>query len=523
MRTLAAADLLIVAAYLFAVGFIGYRVGRRQKTTAQYFVANRRLPGWAVAFSIIGTVISSVSFIALPGAAFARDWRLIVPNLTVPVVLVFVTLVIVPFYRRVVGMSSYEYLERRFGVLARLYGSFGFVILRTVDLGFTLLLTAIAVEVITGWDIHWVIAGVGLFTIIYTLLGGIEAVVWNDVLQGLVLASGALTILYNVLFRAPAAAAAVVGKAWEGGRFGLGDFTLSWGSLFGEHPTFWMFAITGFAHFGRSYIVEQNMVQRYLVARTNREAQRATFTGAMLCLVIWLTFSFIGSCLWAYYQYSASPLPAEVTARPDNILPHFIATQLPHGLIGLILAAILAAAMQNFSADLTSVATVTTQDYYARFRPGSTDSQRLLFGRLGVLVVGLLATGVALQLTQSRTRAVYEVFVVLASIVAGGILGLFALGFFSTRATRRGAYWGLACCVAFVAWATLSGPLKVDLGWNFRMHPIMIGLISHVVVFAGGFIASIGIKDARSDLAGLTLWSLHQVRKDKETVRAGNS
>ncbi|MCS7025070.1 MAG: sodium/solute symporter [Bryobacteraceae bacterium] len=507
MRSLSALDAAVVFVYLCAVAAIGYRVSRRQRTTADFFLANRALPGWAVAFSIIGTVISSVSFVALPGAAFARDWRLLAPNLTVPLVLIFVTIFVVPFYRRVVRMSSYEYLERRFGVGARLYCSAGFVVLRTVDLAFTLLLTGIAVEVITGWEIRAVIAGIVFCTLIYTLLGGIEAVVWNDVLQGLVLACGALTVLSKVLWGGPASAGELVGTAWRGGKFGLGDFTLSWESLFGSQPTFWMFAVTGFAHFGRSYLVEQNMVQRYLVARTDREAQRATLVGALSCFAIWLTFSFLGSALWGYYQLAGQPLPESVTSQPDNILPYFIATALPAGVVGLILAAILAAAMQSFSADLTSVATVITQDYYARFAPGSSETSRLLVGRMGLTVVGLAAGLVAVQLTSARTRAVYEVFVTLASMVAGGVLGLFALGFLTRRGSAKGAYTGLVVCLLFVGWATLTGPLRVDLGVNYTMHPVLIGLLSHVLMFVTGYGASWFWRDRQGAERELTVWS----------------
>lgn len=510
MSSLAPIDVAIILAYLIVIAAVSYVVGRRQRTTAGYFVANRSLPGWAVAFSIVGTVISSVSFVALPGAAFARDWRLIVPNLSVPLVLVFVAAVIVPFYRRVIGMSSYEYLERRFGVLARLYGSAGFLILRTIDLGFTLLLTAIAVEVITGWDIRTVIAGIGVFTVVYTLMGGMEAVVWNDVVQGLVLATGAASVLYQVLATAPAPAGEVIRTAWNASRFSLGDYTLSWQSLFGSDPTFWMFLASGIAHFGRSYLVEQNIVQRYLVARSDHEARKAVLTGASSCLVIWLTFSLLGSCLWAYYHLSPGSLPTEVAAKPDNIVPYFISTHVPHGLIGLILAAILAAAMQAFSADLTSVATVATSDYFARFRPTSSDAQRLLFGRASVLVGGVLATAMALHLTESRTRAVYEIFVILASIVAGGILGLFALGFLTRRANRPGAYLGLAACALFVTWATVTGPLRIDLGWNFRMHPLMIGLASHIVLFVAGYAGSFLFREPTGDLTGLTIHEYRQ-------------
>jgi SSS family solute:Na+ symporter len=475
-----------------------------------------------VSFSIVGTVISSVSFVALPGAAFADNWRLIVPNLTVPLVLVIATLVIVPFYRRVIGMSSYEYLERRFGLGARLYGSFGFLLLRTVDLGFTLLLTAIAVEVMTGWDIRTVVVGIGLFTLIYTLVGGIEAVVWNDVLQGLILLTGMVLVLAIVLFRPEGGPWAVLSLGYRGGKFSLGDYALSWESLFADRPTVWIFILMGLSHFGRSYLVEQNMVQRYLVARSDREAQRATLTGALLCVFIWLTFSTIGSSLWAFYRVTGETLPPEVLQKPDNILPYFVATQFPQGLMGLLLAAILAAAMQAFSADLTSVATVATQDYYARFLPGSSDRARLLFGRCAVLVGGLMATGVALQLTQQRTRAVYEVFVILAAVLAGGMLGLFAAGFLSTKTTGLGAYVGISSCLLFVLWATLTGPLGVDLRFNYTMNSILIGVISHPLLFVVTYLASVTLGGRRNDLAGLTIWNLRgQLREPAEAFRAG--
>jgi SSS family solute:Na+ symporter len=499
---------LTILLYLSAVAMIGIWVGRRQRTTAEYFVANRRLPGWAVSFSIIGTVISSVSFVALPGAAFAENWRLIVPNLTVPLVLIVVTLIIVPFYRRVIGMSSYEYLERRFGLGARLYGSFGFLLLRTVDLGFTLLLTAIAVEVLTGWDIRYVVVGIGLFTLIYTLIGGIEAVVWNDVLQGLVLVTGMLLLLAIVLFRPEGGPLAVLSMGYQHGKFSLGDYSLSWESLFADRPTVWIFLLVGISHFGRSYMVEQNMVQRYLVARTDREAQQATLIGALLCVAIWITFSTIGSSLWSFYQITGETLPAEVLQKPDNIIPYFVATQFPRGLVGLLLAAILAAAMQAFSADLTSVATVATQDYFARFLPQSSDRARLFFGRCAVLAGGLMAVGVALQLTQERTRAVYEIFVILAAVLAGGMLGLFAAGFLSTRTTGRGAYVGISTCLLFVLWGTVTGPLKVDLGVNFEMHSVVIGILSHPLLFGVTYASSLVLGGKRTDLSGLTIWNL---------------
>jgi SSS family solute:Na+ symporter len=228
----------------------------------------------------------------------------------------------------------------------------------------------------------------------------------------------------------------------------------------------------------------------------------------------------IGACLWAFYQMTGATLPAAIQQKPDNILPYFVATQLPSGLVGLILAGILAAAMQAFSADLTSVATVATQDYFGRFRPQSTDRTRLLFGRCSVLMGGGLAALVALQLTSGRNRAIYELVPTLMSILAGGMLGLFALGFMSKRATGRGAYWGIGVCALFVFWATVTGPLKVDLGLNFHLNPLLIGILSHVILFAAGYLASCGLGGNRPELAGLTIWNLRsgQPRRAKEAI-----
>ncbi len=507
MRSQHLIDYVVIAAYFLIIGAIGFWAARRKKkTTDDYFLANRRMPGWIVGFAIVGTVISSVSFVAHPGAAFARNWWLVVPNMMVPFVLLFVVIFVVPFYRRVVRMSSYEYLEQRFGYLARFYGSTGFLLLRTIDLAFTLLLTAIAVEVMTGWDIRMVIVAIGLFTILYTLIGGIEAVVYTDVLQGLVLATAAISIVIIILWRPEGGPATVIYTGYSGGKFGLGDLSFNWQSVFGAQPTFWILALSGLFHFGRAYMTEPNMVQRYLIARSDREAQRGVLAGALACLPIWLTFAFIGSCLWAFYRLTAHEIPADVLQQPDNILPHFIATQLPPGLVGLILAAILSACNSSVSSDLNSVGTVVTQDYFTRALPNTSERARLLFGRCAVLVTGILCVCTALILISARAKALVELIVTLGMIFSGGMLGLFALGFFSKRATRRGAYIGMAICLTFILWAVLTGPLKVDLGFNFQMHPIMIGVFSHFILFASGYLASLAFGGYRPDVAGLTIW-----------------
>ena len=502
MNALQTLDYAVIAVYLVAIAAIGLWYARGQRTTDDYFLAGRTIPGWAVGFSLVGTIISSVSFVALPGTAFSGGWRLWIPNLMALPVLLFVMAYIVPFYRRVVRMSSYEYLERRFGVGARLYGAASFLVLRIVDLGFTLLLTAIAVEVMTGWDIYLVLAGVGIFTLIYTVLGGVQAVIWTDVVQGVILFTGALILLAILLFTPPAGPAGVLTAAYEGGRFSLGDFGLA---SSGDRATFWLLALAGLIHFGRSYATEQNMVQRYLVARTDRDARRGIMVGVIGSVLTWTIFFFIGSCLWAFFQLTAADLPADVAQRPDDIVPYFIVHWVPQGLVGLLLAAILAAANSTVSADLNSVATVATQDFFVRVRPTSDDRERLWFGRAAVLIAGLASMATAAFLAARRGRAVYEIFVTLSMILAGGMLGLFALGFFARDATRRGVYAAIVVCMVFVLWATITGPLDVDIGMNFKMHPITIGIFGNLIMLVTGWTASRFLGGPKADLAGLTL------------------
>src|SRR5688572_19864587 len=209
-------DLIVIAIYFIIIAGIGFYATRGKKTSEQYFVAGRSIPMWAVAFTIMATIISTGTFVGHPGTAYQKGLILLVPHLLVPFVLLAVAKVVVPFYRRVVRMSAYEYIGQRFGVGGRFYTSFGFLADRIFDLGVTLVTTALAINVLTGWDLRTVILGVGVFTILYTMAGGMEAVVWTDVVQGVVLMVGGVFVLGRLLF-APEAGPpfAVVAETWR--------------------------------------------------------------------------------------------------------------------------------------------------------------------------------------------------------------------------------------------------------------------------------------------------------------------
>lgn len=507
--SLHALDLVVILLYFLLIAWIGFRVSRKTDSSADYFIGGRSLPGWVVSFTLMGTLIGTGTFVGHPGTSYQKGFILLLPHMLLPAVLLVVAKFIVPFYRRVVRMSAYEYIGQRFGLGGRLYTSFGFLADRVFDIGVTLVTTAIAINVLTGWELKQVIFGVALFTAAYTMLGGIKAVVWTDVAQGTILILGGSYVLLRLLF-APEAGAplSVLGEAWRGGRMALGSWEWSWRSLFDTHTTtIWLFLITYAVQWTRRYVTDQHMVQRYLIARTDREASRAAFTGALICVPVYAIFILIGACLYGFFALAKVPGP-EIG---DNVMPYFMANYLPAGFLGLVIAAILAAAMSTVSSDLNSVATVVTADYFSTFFPRASDGSRLLCGRVMVVIGGLLAAVSAVLLIPEKGMApVLERALTIAAILSGGTLGLFCLGFLTRTATRRGCYIGMACCVVFLTWAILSQPKQriVDFGFNFEMNPILIGVFGHLVLFGCGWLASRLFGGHRPDnVDDLTFWS----------------
>lgn len=486
-------DYLIVAVYLVIVAAIGLSLSRGQETPAKYFLADKQMPQWAVGFTLMATLISSTTLIAHPAIVYQKSMILVPGFLVMPLVLVTVAVYIVPFYRRVVGMSAYEFIGKRFGLGGRMYTSFGFLMSRVFGTGVSLVTTSIAVNVMTGWDLGTVIVCVAMFTALYTLFGGITAVVFTDVVQAVILMLGGLAILVRLLF-APEldSAFAVVREAWGAGKFSLGSAELSVASLYDtDERTIWMFTIAMAIQWSRRYICDQAMVQRYLIAKTEREAVRGTLFGAALSVPVLITFNLIGAFLFGFYSLSG----VEEPAIGDHVLPHFIVNYLPVGLVGLILAAILAASMSSISSDLNSISTVVTRDYFARFAPSLSQKAQLRIGRTVVLVAGAAAAYIGVLLMPTETSApVAERAVVITVIVSAGALGVFALGFLTRRGTRRGCYAGIVACLLFTAWGVLTEPTTrvIDLGsMNFEMNPIMIGLFGHVISFGVGYVVSL--------------------------------
>jgi SSS family solute:Na+ symporter len=495
-------DAIVVVGYMAVMIAIGLRFSRRQTTTEAYFVAKRSVPAWALAMSMLATIVSAVTFIAYPGSGYAGNWSMLVPGVMVVVVLGVVGAVIIPFYRHVVGMSAYEYFEKRFGYPARAYSSAAFVVGSFSKMAFVVYLLALTLSSITGWRLESVVAGVAAITIFYTLLGGLEAVIWADVVQGFILWFGIAACVGYLFFLAPGGPSAVFALAHANHKFSLGSpaFVFS-------KPTIIVLSLYGLFWYLQKYTADQTMVQRYLASKTDKDALRGLIIGAALCIPVWMLFMLIGTQLWAFYRLTGELLPSYIS-KADQVFPYFIQTHLPAGIAGLFIAALFGAATATLSSDLNCISVVVVEDFYRKLRPQATDRRRLRVAKCFVAIFGVLAAMSAIQLGHTQGTAL-SLWYTISAIVAGGLAGLFLLGFLSTRANRQGAYIGIAASLVFTAWATLTlnGGSIVNLGkYNFPLHDFMIGVVGHVVLLVVGYLASFLFHGAARSAEGLTLW-----------------
>jgi len=508
-------DYIVIIAYLGFVVLLGIHFSKRQKDTDRYYKGGRQIPPWAVGMSILATLISSITFLAYPGAGFTGNWVLLVQGLMVPIVLVGLIWFIVPMYRKVIGLSAYEYFEKRFGFFGRLYSSIAFFFAHFTKMGTVFYLLALALTTMIGLDkfasgTYWVIIALGILVIIYTLLGGIEAVVWCDVVQGFMLVAGGLVCVFILLFVPEGGPAAVLSKAAH--KINLAPYDFAWDM---KVKGFWVLAINGIFYAIQKYGTDQTIVQRFLLSKTNKGAIKAALMGALLCVPVWTLFMFIGSCLWAFYDTSTAPVLTNLTAEQalpagvmgDKVFPHFITSQLPMGLSGLIIAALCAAALSSLDSDLNCLSAIGVEDYYTRIKPNATDKQKLKTGRIIVAVCGVFAILIASAYVKLGGKAILGTVFSLYAIFSGGIAGLFILAFFTRRANKKGIYIGIVACIIFTAFAVLTST-KFDLGqrdaagnvvkqlvincgdWNFKHDKYMLQVYSNVVLFVVGYLAS---------------------------------
>ena len=499
--TLATLDILVLLLYVAAVIAFGCWFVRKSGTTGEFMAAGGALPGWAVGMSIFGTYLSSNTFLGNPGKSYGGNYNAYVFTLSLPVAAWVATKYFVPFYRRSGEISAYHHLEKRFGLWARTYAMACYVLTQIARMGTIMFGVALGLSALTGWDVTAIIVATGVLVTLYTLLGGIEAVIWTDVIQSIVLMGGAIVILAMLLIGMPDGPGQSFTIAAESGKLSLGSWDLDFTS-----STVWVVLLFGLFINLTNFGIDQSFVQRYHTADSEAAAKRSVWVGALMYIPISLLFFMIGSALFTYYQTHPAMLqevtdavaaersvdPDTLTAADigDKVLPHFIATQLPPGLAGLLIAAIFAAAMSSIDTSLNSSATVILKDVYQRYvDPDVSERRSMTVLRVATIGVGLIGTSVAVALIGQKS--ILDAWWKLQGIFAGGMLGLFILGIIARRARGGVAMLSVILGVLVIGWMTFS-PGIADLPSYLRnpLHANMTIVVGTLTIFLVGVLVS---------------------------------
>lgn len=463
------ADTLVLILYAVVLIVMGFVYMRKSKTSEQFMVAGRGIPAWAAGLAVMSAYTSSISYIAVPGKAYDTNWHpLIFALMAIPVAW-FINRYVVPYYREKNIISVYAYLEEKMGTWARIYASFSFVLFMIGRTAVVLYLSSLLLSQFIETDIRYLILIIGAITIIYTLMGGMEAVIWTDVMQSVIMIGGILvigTILTLDTFSKPEF---LIQNALAANKFSLGETALSFNSR-----TIWVMIIYGITENLRNLMADQNYTQKFSSVPDVKKARKSVWIAVLIYLPLTAIFLYIGTTLFAFYSGSEHVL-SESVIKGDEVFPYFIAHELPAGLKGLIIAAILAASMSTIDSALNCSATVLFVDYFKKyFRPGISEKRSVAFLRLTTIVWGLL--GIAFALLMIRAKSALDIWWQIAGIFGGGILGLFLLGIFNVKITLKQGILTVVLSILIIVWGSFFRDLPGNLHWlECRIDPIIIG------------------------------------------------
>lgn len=484
-------DYATLAAYLALLIGMGFYFSSREQDTDDFFLAGRRIPSWACGLSLFGTSISAISFMAIPALVYRTNWVYFFGNMMIIAVPFFIIRFYLPFFRQLGVSSAYEYLEKRFGVAARLLGSGAFVALQFARMGIVLYLPALALAAVTGFDIYGCILLMGIVATVYTVLGGIEAVIWTDVLQVVITFGGALLSFFIITSGVPGGISQIISMGVAEGKFQAANLT--WDAT---TTALWVVILGNFFKFVIPYSSDQTCIQRYLTTPDEKQAARAIWINAAMSVPGWSLFFAVGTALWAFYK--VHPELLNPVAQTDEIFPWFMAQQLPMGIAGLAIAALLAASMSSLDSSMNSMAMALTTDFYRRFRGPRSEQHFLSWARAVTVGLGIAGTGLALYLAAHPGGSMWDQFQKITGLLGSGLAGLFAAGIFTRRTSSRGIVLGFAVSAIL---------LYVVSSWQM-VHFFLYGGIGILSCFIAGWLASWLLPDREKNLAGLTLYTL---------------
>lgn len=480
-------DLIVFIVLTFGNVILGASFFFKNKTSAQFTSGGGKLPAWIVGMSIFATFVSSISFLALPGKAYMSNWNAFVFSLSIPIASILAVKFFVPLYRGIGSISAYNYLEIRFGAWARIYASICYMLTQLMRTGAILLLLALPINVLFGWDVKTIIIFTGIAVTAYSMLGGIQAVIWTDAIQGIILIIGAIVCAVILTFSMPEGPGQIFEIAAANHKFSLGSFGPSL-----TDSTFWVILIYGLFINLQNYGIDQNYVQRYMTTSSLKEAKSSALFGSLLYVPVSIVFFYIGTALFAYYTAHPGFLPAElkVPGAGDKVFPYFIVNGLPAGVTGLLIASIFAAGMSTVATSLNSSATIILSDYYKRYFnkvANEKSSMKILYS--SSLIFGVLGTLIALALV--GVKSVLDAWWGLASIFSGGMLGLFLLGYLSKRVRNIDAVIGVIIGAIIIIWMSLS-PIYFNKGnllvFRSPFHSNLTIVFGTLAIFLVGFV-----------------------------------
>lgn len=479
-------DLIVFFLYIGGIALFGGSFFKKNRTSTSYTLGNNDIPGWVITMSIFATFVSSISYLALPGNAFQSNWNAFAFSLSLPIASLIAVKFFVPLYRKINSPSAYTYMEQRFGPWARIYVSLCYLLTQLMRIGTILYLLALTLNAVIGWDIATIIIFTGIVVAVYSMLGGITAVLWTDAIQGVILIFGALVCVGFVLFSMPEGPGQVFKIALENEKFGIGSFGTSL-----SEPTFWVVLIYGVFINLQNYGIDQNYVQRYMASKSDKDAQRSALVGGLLYVPISALFLFIGTSLFAYYE-SAASLPADLhgSGMADRVFPYFIVNVLPAGLSGLLVASIFAAGMSTISTSFNSSATVFLTDYYNKyFKKSASDKEGMRVLYISSAIISIIGIGIAIAMI--NVKSALDAWWKLASIFSGGMLGLFLLGVLSRSKNTLGAIIGTVAGLLVILWLSLSDVFLGETAIGNSFHTYLTIVFGTVVIFLIGFVISI--------------------------------
>jgi SSS family transporter len=427
---------ILLIVYLVILAWMGWYFSKRQKNTNDFFKGGGRIPWWAAGLSIFGTVLSAITFMAIPAKTYSSDWSYFMYNMGIVLVAPLIILLFVPYFRKQNVTTAYEFLEYRFNLATRLIGSLFFILFQIGRMAIVLLLPSIALSIVTGVNVIVCILIMGLVSMIYTSIGGIEAVVWTDVIQVIILLGGALLSLIIISLEISGGLIGIINQGLEQEKFNIINVVFDL-----KKPVLWTVLVGSLFANLTTYGTDQTIVQRYLSVKSQRAAEKSVWTNALLSIPASLLFFMIGTALFVFYRHYPDQLSISLS-EADAIFPWYIVTQLPKGVSGLLISGIFAASMSSLSSSINSAATAYYNDFHQRFG-WSSKIPALKIARWASFVAGLLGIVFAVFMATWDIKSLWDEFAKILGLVLGSLGGVFLLGILSKRANGIGALTGI--------------------------------------------------------------------------------